>query len=139
LVAIGLVVLGALLWRRRLRRLAAAAPAPAGSSAQGKTESDCEKGKVGNGTADASLHSRQASATNLDLLASQSMVLPALAPPAPAPAGQAASVRGMMSRAASGELNSHFLRTRFGAIDGMQLGDLLGQGDFGRVRPGAKM
>lgn len=36
----------------------------------------------------------------------------------------------------SGELPQPFLRTRFGSIDGVQLGELLGRGAFGRVYRG---
>ena len=37
----------------------------------------------------------------------------------------------------SGELHNQIMRTRFGPIDGVQLGELLGRGAFGRVYKGA--
>ncbi|KAL4418911.1 hypothetical protein ABPG77_003701, partial [Micractinium sp. CCAP 211/92] len=41
-----------------------------------------------------------------------------------------------LSAQPSGELQSQFLRTRVGPIDGVQLGELLGRGAFGRVYRG---
>lgn len=60
------------------------------------------------------------------------------------PSGKLSSVGTLqgkppMSGQASGELQSHLLRARFGPIDGVQLGELLGRGAFGRVYRGAKV
>ncbi|PSC72637.1 kinase [Micractinium conductrix] len=57
------------------------------------------------------------------------------------PSGKLSSVGTLqgkppMSGQASGELQSHLLRARFGPIDGVQLGELLGRGAFGRVYRG---
>jgi hypothetical protein len=41
-----------------------------------------------------------------------------------------------LSGQASGELHNQIMRTRFGPIDGVQLGELLGRGAFGRVYKG---
>lgn len=103
---------GALLWRRKKRKLMTvhlAAPV----SPNGDLEEGQSSGKLGSDSL-----SKAGSTVELDSL------------------GPHSHDKMRMQPSGSGELHTHFLRTRFGPIDGVQLGELLGRGAFGRVYRG---
>ena len=105
--------------RRRRRRAQQVLHLPAGRADSG----DLEKGKLG-GSCHGHL-SKDGSVAELHSLGSGA--LSSLA---------SSHDKLAMSGQASGEVNRHFMRTRFGPIDGVQLGELLGRGAFGRVYRG---